>query len=110
MGLALAFGVLKVLNVAHGELLMLGGYIAFFAFTFWGLDPFVALPLVFIVMFGFGVILYLTLFSYVARNRDPRPDQELSAHLFRAGPRCCRHWLFASSPPTSGRSPRLIPL
>ena len=68
LGLALAFGVLKVLNVAHGELLMLGGYIAFFAFTFWGLDPFVSLPLVFIVMFGFGVILYLTLFRYVTRT------------------------------------------
>jgi branched-chain amino acid transport system permease protein len=68
LGLALAFGVLKVLNVAHGELLMLGGYIAFFAFTFWDLDPFVSLPLVFIVMFGFGVILYLTLFRYVTRT------------------------------------------
>jgi branched-chain amino acid transport system permease protein len=68
LGLALAFGVLKVLNVAHGELLMLGGYIAFFAFTFWGLDPFVSLPLVFIVMFGFGVILYLTLFRYVTKT------------------------------------------
>jgi len=68
LGLALAFGVLKVLNVAHGELLMLGGYTAFFAFTFWGLDPFVSLPLVFVVMFGFGVIVYLTLFRYVTRT------------------------------------------
>jgi branched-chain amino acid transport system permease protein len=68
LGLALAFGVLKVLNVAHGELLMLGGYASFFAFTFWGLDPFVSLPLVFIVMFGFGVLLYLCLFRFVTRT------------------------------------------
>ncbi|HEX6220795.1 MAG TPA: branched-chain amino acid ABC transporter permease [Acidimicrobiia bacterium] len=68
LGLAFAFGVLKVLNVAHGELLMVGGYAAFFAFTFWGLDPFVSLPLVFVVMFGFGVILYLTVFRYVTRT------------------------------------------
>lgn len=68
LGLALAFGVLKVLNVAHGELLMLGGYVAFFAFTSWGLDPYVSLPLVMVVMFGFGVILYLALFRFVTRT------------------------------------------
>jgi branched-chain amino acid transport system permease protein len=68
LGLALAFGVLKVLNVAHGELLMLGGYGAFFAFTFWGIDPYLSLPLVFIAMFAFGVILYLTLFRYVTKT------------------------------------------
>lgn len=68
LGLALAFGVLKVLNVAHGELLMLGGYASFFAFTVWGIDPFLSMPLVFIAMFAFGVILYLTLFRYVTRT------------------------------------------
>jgi branched-chain amino acid transport system permease protein len=68
LGLALAFGVLKVLNVAHGELLMLGGYASFFAFTVWGLDPFVSLPLVFVVMFGFGVVLYVALFRHVTKT------------------------------------------
>lgn len=68
LGLALAFGVLKVLNVAHGELLMVGGYMAFFAFTGWGLDPFLSLPLVLLVMFGFGVLLYLVLFRFVTRT------------------------------------------
>ncbi|HEX6299687.1 MAG TPA: branched-chain amino acid ABC transporter permease [Acidimicrobiia bacterium] len=68
LGLALAFGVLKVLNVAHGELLMLGGYASFFAFTFWGIDPFLSMPVVFIAMFAFGAILYLTLFRYVTRT------------------------------------------
>lgn len=68
LGLALAFGVLKVLNVAHGELLMLGGYVSFFAFTVWDLDPFVSMPLVFVSMFLFGVVLYLVLFRYVTRT------------------------------------------
>jgi branched-chain amino acid transport system permease protein len=67
LGLALAFGVLKVLNVAHGELLMLGGYAAFFAFTTWGLDPFVSLPLVFAALFALGVVLYQVLFRFVTR-------------------------------------------
>jgi branched-chain amino acid transport system permease protein len=67
LGLALSFGVMKVLNVAHGELLMLGGYGAFFAFSLWGIDPFVSLPLVFAGMFVVGVILYQVLFRYVVR-------------------------------------------
>ena len=45
-GLSLVFGVLKVLNVAHGELIMLGGYAAFFVVALVGLDPFVSLLLV----------------------------------------------------------------
>lgn len=67
LGLALAFGVLKVLNVAHGELLMLGGYAAFFAFSVWGVDPFVAIPFVFVALFLFGVFLYQVLFRFVTR-------------------------------------------
>ena len=38
-GLALVFGVLKLLNVAHGELLMFGGYISFWLFTLFGHRP-----------------------------------------------------------------------
>ena len=40
-GLSFTFGVLRVLNVAHGELLMLGGYGTFWLFTLWKIDPFV---------------------------------------------------------------------
>ncbi|MBW2000278.1 MAG: branched-chain amino acid ABC transporter permease, partial [Deltaproteobacteria bacterium] len=46
VGLSLTFGVMKILNVAHGEFLMLGGYLAFWLFTLIGLDPFLSLPLV----------------------------------------------------------------
>jgi branched-chain amino acid transport system permease protein len=67
LGLALAFGVLKVLNVAHGELLMLGGYLTFFAFSSWGIDPFLALPFVFAALAVFGFVLYQILFTHVVR-------------------------------------------
>lgn len=67
LGLALGFGVLKVLNVAHGELIMLGGYATFYAFTLWDIDPFVAMPFVFLLLFGFGVLLYHLLFRFVIR-------------------------------------------
>src|SRR5581483_5550949 len=45
-GLSLVFGVLKVLNVAHGELIMVGGYAAFWLATLGGVDPFLALAAV----------------------------------------------------------------
>src|SRR2546430_12200285 len=43
VGLSLVFGVLAVLNVAHGELIMLGGYVSVWLFTLWRIDPFVSL-------------------------------------------------------------------
>src|SRR5437016_12453591 len=39
VGLSLVFGVLAVLNVAHGELIMLGGYVSVWLFTLWRVDP-----------------------------------------------------------------------
>ncbi len=45
-GLSLVFGVLKVLDVAHGELIMLGGYGTFWLFALLRIDPFASLLLV----------------------------------------------------------------
>jgi len=57
VGLTLIFGIMRVVNFAHGEFLMLGMYFAFWAFTLWGIDPYftlvVAVPLFFAV--GLGV-------------------------------------------------------
>ncbi len=53
VGLTLIFGIMRVVNFAHGEFLMLGMYLAFWAFTLWRLDPYVvllvAIPLFFLV-------------------------------------------------------------
>lgn len=67
VGLALVFGVLKILNIAHGELVMLGAYGSFWLFVALGLDPFVALLLVVPLMFAAGLILDAVLFERVAR-------------------------------------------
>jgi len=45
VGLSLVFGVTKFLNVAHGELLMFGGYASFWLFTLLDVDPFASIPL-----------------------------------------------------------------
>jgi branched-chain amino acid transport system permease protein len=66
-GLSLVFGVMKVLNVAHGELIMLGGYGAFWLVALLGLDPFASLALVIPGALLLGVVLYAGLFGFVVR-------------------------------------------
>jgi branched-chain amino acid transport system permease protein len=67
IGLALVFGVMRVLNVAHGELLMLGGYVTFWLFTLWRVDPFVSLLASVPILFAIGLVLNIGLFSHVVR-------------------------------------------
>ncbi len=54
MGLTIIFGVLKVINFAHGSLLMVGMYVAYWAVALTGLHPYLALILVVPVMYLFG--------------------------------------------------------
>lgn len=69
-GLSLIFGVLRVLNVAHGELLMLGGYASFWLFALLGVDPFVSLLAVLPGLFFLGLCLYWFLFAFVVRAHE----------------------------------------
>jgi branched-chain amino acid transport system permease protein len=77
-GLSLVFGVLKVLNVAHGELIMLGGYAAFWSVALLGADPFGSLVLVVPLALLAGVVLYGALFGFVVRaNEETREKNSL---------------------------------
>src|SRR5947207_15646578 len=67
VGLTLIFGVMRVLNVGHGELLMLGGYISYFAFTTLGVDPYLSVALSAITLFVLGLALNTVLFQYVEK-------------------------------------------
>ena len=67
VGLALVFGVTKFLNVAHGELLMLGGYASFWLFTLWRVDPFLSLPLAVVSLLVAGAVVYKLLFSRMVK-------------------------------------------
>jgi branched-chain amino acid transport system permease protein len=71
-GLSLVFGVMKVLNVAHGELIMLGGYATFWLVTLSGVDPFVGLLFTVPVALVAGVMLYAGLFAFVVRADEER--------------------------------------
>lgn len=54
VGLNLIFGVMRIINFAHGQLLMLAMYMVWGAGTVFGIDPYVALPFVFVAMAGVG--------------------------------------------------------
>jgi branched-chain amino acid transport system permease protein len=67
VGLSLVFGVTKILNVAHGELLMFGGYASFWAVTLLGVDPFLSIIPAVIFLAVIGFILYKLLFTRLVK-------------------------------------------
>ena len=64
IGLNLQYGVARVLNLAYGELLMLGGYLAFFGFTGIGFPPLVTAVVGIPVAFGLSWVLFRYVLSW----------------------------------------------
>jgi branched-chain amino acid transport system permease protein len=57
LGLSLVFGVMKLINVAHGDLVLLSSYLAFALFTGLGIDPILSLVIGIPVLFGLGFLI-----------------------------------------------------
>jgi branched-chain amino acid transport system permease protein len=57
LGLTLIFGVLEIVNFAHGEFVMLGMYATYFMFTFFGIDPYLSVIVVIPAFILFGLLL-----------------------------------------------------
>jgi branched-chain amino acid transport system permease protein len=57
IGVTLIFGVVKIVNFAQGEFVMIGMYISFFLATYWGIDPLASLFVSMPVLFVIGVLL-----------------------------------------------------
>ncbi len=65
-GLALVWGVMNVKNLAQGDFVIMGGYIAFtLSESPIGLHPLLSIPIVFVIMFAFGWVLYHTIIRRV---------------------------------------------
>jgi branched-chain amino acid transport system permease protein len=58
MGLALIFGVMRLVNFAHGAFLMIGMYVAYFLHATFHLSPYASFPLVMVVLFALGLATY----------------------------------------------------
>ena len=66
IGLTMIFGVMDIVNFAHGEFLMLGMYSSFWLFSLYALDPLLTLPLTALMLFAFGVLVYKLLIVRIA--------------------------------------------
>ncbi|HWV40884.1 branched-chain amino acid ABC transporter permease [Pseudorhodoplanes sp.] len=67
LGLALVWGVLNIVNLAHGAFIMLGAYLAWYLYTYLGIDPFLGLPLTAVVMFCLGYAMQRGVLNLVVR-------------------------------------------
>ncbi len=94
-GLTLIWGMMNVVNFAHGDFVMLGMYVAFFTFTLVGAGPLVSMPLAALLLAGLGVVVYFGLIRHVMRG--PMLAQILStfglALLLRYG----AFWAFSAN-------------
>lgn len=67
LGLALVWGVLNIVNLAHGAFIMLGAYVSWHLYTYAHIDPFLGLPITAVVMFVVGYALQRGLLNLVVR-------------------------------------------
>jgi len=75
IGMSMVFGVMNVSNFAHGDMMMLGMYMAWFAFTLLQVDPYLSLVLIIPTAFLFGVLLEKLFINRVIRH--PHQNQIL---------------------------------
>ena len=58
IGLTLIWGVMNIVNFAHGEFLMLGMFVSFWGYTLWGIDPIFSIPACAVLLFALGLLIY----------------------------------------------------
>jgi branched-chain amino acid transport system permease protein len=101
------YGTMRLLNIAHGDILMVGAFAAFWWFTLTSLSPLIALPLIAVFGAAIGLALYFALFRHqLAQELDASViegrslllffgvsvvTQNVTALLFTATPRAYRH-------------------
>ncbi len=71
LGLNLVFGVMRIVNLAHGDFLMLGAFMAFWLFTLFALNPIPSIPIAFLIFLLAGLPLYYLLVPRLLRAKDP---------------------------------------
>lgn len=70
LGLSVIFGVIRIVNFAHGEIMVIGMFIALVLFRTLGLDPLLAVPFAAVLLFGFGYLLQSVVIERVAHLAD----------------------------------------
>ncbi|HTN64642.1 MAG TPA: branched-chain amino acid ABC transporter permease [Burkholderiaceae bacterium] len=67
LGLALVWGVLNIVNLAHGAFIMLGAYASWHLYTYLHIDPFLGLPITALLLFVLGYVLQRGLLNLIVR-------------------------------------------
>src|SRR5271170_5263450 len=82
IGVTLIFGVVKIVNFAQGEFVMLGMYISFFLATYFGVDPLLSLAVSMPVMFVVGVLLHFLIRRVLGLGDMPQIFLTFALSLF----------------------------
>ncbi len=71
IGMNIIYGVMRVVNFAHGEFMMLGAYLAFTVSHYYGLNSIISLAVALPGFFALGLILYYLFYPRIQRSDDP---------------------------------------
>jgi branched-chain amino acid transport system permease protein len=93
IGLNLIFGVIRIVNFAQGELVMLGMYGAYLAYTMLGLDPYVSVLVVVPALFVIGLVMQ----RLVIQPLQNEPSMQIFATLATACRRRWSEWAWSSA-------------
>lgn len=70
LGLAFVFGIMRIINMAHGEFLVLGGYIAYWLLVRWGMNPVLSLPVAAAIASGASFVSYRTFLQRIRTTAE----------------------------------------
>ena len=68
IGFSLVWGVMNIINVAHGSFIMIGAYLSYTLYAVLGVDPFLSIPLVMAVLFGLAYMIQKFVLNRVVRG------------------------------------------
>ncbi len=85
MGLNLVYGTMRLLNIAHGEFVMLGGYVTYWCFTRLGISPLLSMVIAPALGACLGILIYVVLFRRLLRSPKLAAQVEANSLLIFFG-------------------------
>ncbi len=67
LGFSLVWGIMNIINLAHGAFVMLGAYLAYVLFSAYHIDPFASVPIAFVALFVLGYLIQRFVINFVVR-------------------------------------------
>src|SRR5881394_864722 len=67
LGFSLVWGIMNIVNLAHGAFIVLGAYLTFYLHELAGIDPFLSIPISMVLLFGIGYGIQRALINQIVR-------------------------------------------